>query len=148
MRPRSTENMSYRSPVGSGPAAVPVARRGFASWLEDSEVHDDVAGELAVAFSELVANAVDAADGCERPVSVGSWFDDGDIVLEVVNPIAPSSPAAIERWDLEDPLRAGGRGLVIVRAYTDDVTVSSTDDTVVVRCRRRIDDAPAPGSSA
>ncbi len=140
--------MSYRSPVGFGPAAVPAARRGFASWLEESEVHDEVAGELAVAFSELVANAVDAADGCDEPVRVGSWFDDGDIVMEVVNPIEPDSPAAIERWNLDDPLRAGGRGLVIVRAYTDDVSVSSTHDSVVVRCRRRVHGTPTPESSA
>ncbi len=139
MRAGNTQDRRYGSPIGHGRSAVPIARRGFVSWLEESEVYGEVADELAVAFSELVANAVDAAQGSDRQVTVGSWFDDDDIVLEVVNPIDPASPAVIARWDLDDALRAGGRGLVIVRAYTDDVTVSSTADTVVVRCRRHLD---------
>ena len=136
-----TENR-YGSPIDAAPAAGSAARQGFTAWLDDADVAADVADELTVAFSELVANAIVASEGCDRQIRVGSWFDGDDLVLEVANPIEPGSPSSIEHWDLDDPLRAGGRGLVIVRAYTDDLSVSSTEDMVVVRCRRHLEGDP------
>ena len=47
--------------------------------------------------------------------------------------------ADVARWDLDDPLRGGGRGLLIVRAYTDTMEIDSVGGTVVVRCARRVE---------
>ena len=86
-------------------------------------------------FSELATNASRASNGSGRRAEANAWAESDSVLLEVANPVS-ASVAPPRRWDLDDPLRAGGRGLMIVRAYTDDISVSATDRTVTVRCRR------------
>lgn len=51
------------------------------------------------------------------------------------------SPA--DRWDLDDPLRTGGRGLLIVSALVDHVEAEHdvTNSCTVVRVRRNLTSA-------
>jgi len=57
-------------------------------------------------------------------------------VLEVCNPQATWVDAD-RRWDLDDPLRAGGRGLLIVRSLVDDLDIDVDPEagSTTVRCR-------------
>jgi anti-sigma regulatory factor (Ser/Thr protein kinase) len=127
----------FQSPVEATPSAVTPCRRRFSAWLRECDVDEDLVAELTIVFSELLSNAVKASRGAEREVRTRADLERGRVVIEVCNPVADTR-GAVDRWDLGDPLRAGGRGLVIVRAYTDDVEIELRDDSLVVRCSRRM----------
>jgi anti-sigma regulatory factor (Ser/Thr protein kinase) len=117
--------------------ALSRARRAFAAWL-DRRACDDVAEEMEIVFSELAANAVDASPDVVDEVTGRAWCEGPDLVLDLVNRTDPTIPAA-PRWDLDDPLRTGGRGLVITEAFVDSVEVTlEPGQRLLVRCRRRL----------
>ncbi len=131
-----TKQMHFDSAVGVQPAGVPIARAAFSAWLTERHVSDDVVSELAVAFSELLTNAVTAAGAHRDAVTAEAWLDDEDVTIEITNPLGPG--AIPVESDLDDPLRPNGRGLMIVRAYTDDIDVDWTDRGVSIRCHRHL----------
>ena len=88
-------------------------------------------------ISELASNAIDGGDPGAPDAEVHADLD-GDVISVVVSNRLPDGVTDIRRWDLDDPLRGGGRGLMIVRAYTDSLSVDSTGGTVSVRCTRRL----------
>lgn len=120
-------------------AVVGTARADFSAWLgtrhDAPELHDD----MVVVVSELVANAVQASRGDSGTITVAAAMEDQSLTLEVTNP-ASSTLATVNRWDHGDPLRSGGRGLLIVESLVDDVVISPPDGTraLTVRCRRRL----------
>ena len=120
--------------------SLPGARHDFSRWLASCDVAHDLTGELAVAFSELTSNAVNTTVDDADDVNVRAWCEGTDLVFEVVNPTAgPNGPA--QRWDREDQLRPGGRGLQIVQAFVDCIEADRDDEgRLVVRCRRSIAD--------
>ena len=132
---RSPSTSPFRTTLGVHPADTGAARNDFVRWMDGAGVDEAVAGELAVVFSELAANAANASPGTEDPAEVSAWTEPDSVVIEISNRVGGVSRRR-RRWDLSDPLRSGGRGLMIVRAYTDDIAFQATDDTVVVRCRR------------
>ena len=92
--------------------------------------------ELLV-LSELGSNAANgAAPGTEARIE--SWLDAGVLHLAVANRVEEAT-TDIQRWDLDDQLRGGGRGLLIVRAYTDSMEIDTAGGEVSVRCTRRLD---------
>ena len=117
------------------PDAVLSLRPAFEQWLRDSGVDTDTADDLSIVLSELVTNAIHASQGADREVEVAAWTEQAKVVLCVANPITPAS-SQITAHDLDDPLRASGRGLLIVRAFTDAVTIGVDDNCIVVRCER------------
>lgn len=124
--------------LGAGTGSIAAARAAFDSWLQGSAASPDEREDLAVVISELASNAVEgASDGSGE---IRATLRDGAVELEVTNRVADATENAL-RWDLDDPLRGGGRGLLIVRAYTDSMEVHSTADQVVVRCALRLADA-------
>ena len=116
-------------------AAIAASRTSFEDWLSDVGIAEEPRDELAVVFSELVSNATRAAATTGEVPRVDAWTEPDSVVLEVSNPVRDGK-TPVEHPHFRDPLRTGGRGLVIVRAYTDEVTVTATDHTVTVRCRR------------
>ncbi len=117
---------------------LPRARRDFAHWLDRCQVARHIIDELATTFSELTANAVNAAAHTASEAAVSAWRDGNDLVLEVVNATpGPTRPA--QRWDLQDQLRSGGRGLQIVHAFVDSVEIDQDErGRLIVRCRRSL----------
>jgi anti-sigma regulatory factor (Ser/Thr protein kinase) len=120
--------------------ALARARKSFSAWLR-RRTQGDAVDELEIVFSELAANAVDASPDGADEVTGRAWCEGSDLVLDLVNrtdPAASSVPAA--RWDLDDPLRTGGRGLVITEALVDSMEVRlAPGQRIVVRCRRRLE---------
>lgn len=117
--------------------SLPGARHDFSRWLASCDVAQDLTGELAVAFSELTTNAINTTLGPD-PVNVRAWREGSEVVLEVVNP-SPDSDEPTQRWNQQDQLRSGGRGLQIVQAFVDSVEADRDDEgRLVVRCRRSI----------
>lgn len=117
--------------------ALARARRAFAEWLR-RRADGDVVTELEIVFSELAANAVDASPADDAEVRGRAWCDGPDLVIDLTNEADPS-PRDDPGWDLDDPLRTGGRGLVITEALVDSMEVTlEPGQRIVVRCRRRI----------
>ena len=120
-------------------ARIADARDAFSDWLrrtrQDGELHD----EMLVVLSELVANAVTASRSGSDLITVEAWIDDDGLTLEVTNPASAVFTTA-SCWDFDDPLRTGGRGLILVEALVDDLSIAPPDDRhpLSVRCRREL----------
>lgn len=134
---RATEIERFHARVGADVMAVSESRLPFEQWLTETGADEDTVQELAIVFSELVTNAVQASSGPGGQIDASAWTDDGRVILRVANPVDRSS-TSIDLPDLDDPLRTGGRGLLIVRAYTDVLRTEIVDGTIAVRCERRL----------
>lgn len=135
--PQRTDDFAGTFPAS--PSVIADARRRFTAWLVRCDADADTVDDLAVVLSELMANAVRAADTATGDVRVIACLDGDEVVLEVQNP-RTTWVEAERRWDLEDPLRGGGRGLVIVESLVDHLEVEhdSRAGTTTVRSRRTV----------
>lgn len=128
--------------VAADPALFHDVRERFGGWMRAwSSDATELGDDLLVVLSELLANAAEAAPSAHADLSVTASVAGDVVCLEVCNPVAPWIDPAT-RWDLHDPLRPGGRGLLIVSALVDEVEVvhDVAQNVTVVRCRRSIDD--------
>lgn len=132
---RTQGEFAWRLTNGSG--SILSAREAFDSWLRQTTTDVELLEDMSVVVSELVSNALDGAPTDEPDAEVRAEIDDRMLHLVVSNRL-PDGVADIRHWDLDDPLRGGGRGLMIVRAYTDSLAVDSTGGAVQVRCTRRL----------
>jgi anti-sigma regulatory factor (Ser/Thr protein kinase) len=126
--------------LGADPGSIGEARQAFITWLQQVSSDDELLQDMSVVVSELASNALDGGDPGSPVAEVRADLD-GDVLQVVVSNRLPAGVTDIRHWDLDDPLRGGGRGLMIVRAYTDSLAVDSTGGTVSVRCTRRLDAA-------
>lgn len=117
--------------------AIPDARHAFQDWLRQSSSDAEDVADMAVVLSELASNALTGAEGTEAGIDIRATIDGDELQLEVANQIGAAFEHVV-RWDLDDPLRGGGRGLMIVRAYTDTLEIDSSGSTVIVRCTRQL----------
>lgn len=119
---------------------IPEARASFSDWMRSwaaglGDFHD----EMLIVLSELLANAVAASGQHADEVTVRAWVQGGALSVEVTNTMPPGSFMPVGLWDYDDPLRAGGRGLIIVDELVDEVEFNDrTDGALVVRCRRAV----------
>jgi len=116
-------------------ATVPLARHLLSDWLEHLSVDDGERADLLLVASELCSNAVRHASGKPGALAMRAWADGDALVVEVED-----DGAGMElNHRLEDPdLDAEhGRGIYVVRALTDDLTVRRIDERTVVRAVRR-----------
>lgn len=112
-------------------------RAEFVEWLAGEGASPERTEDLAVVISELGANAVRGAPPGASPATADAWLEQrgGEqvVVLEVANRVEELTIPDTD-WDLEDPLRTGGRGLLLVSAFVDDVHVDVDGDVLVIRC--------------
>lgn len=116
-------------------ATVPLARHLLGDWLEHLAIDDSERDDLLLVASELCSNAVRHASGAPGALAMRAWADGDALVVEVED-----DGAGMElSHRLEDPdLEAEtGRGIYVVRALTDDLTVRRVDERTVVRAIRR-----------
>lgn len=131
-------NDAFQTSFPARTDALVRARRAFAEWL-CPRTEQDVATELEIVFSELAANAVAASPQDRDQVTGRAWCEGSELVLDLMNRAEPTDGAA-PGWDLDDPLRPGGRGLVITEALVDSMEVRlEPGQRLVVRCRRQLD---------
>lgn len=118
-------------------SALATVREEFAAWLGGVTTSEDKVEDLSVVISELGANAVRGTPASREPATVAAWLEQrGDervVVLEVANHVEELTISDAD-WDLEDPLRTGGRGLLLVSAFVDDVHVEVEGDLLIIRC--------------
>ena len=118
-------------------ANVAPARAAVVDWLRAWSSDDDLLDEMAIVVSELFANAVDASPRGEHHVLLRICRDVDAVVLEVTNRL-DGGRVQPQRWDLDDPLRGGGRGLLIVDSLVDSTEFDERPGETTVRCRKRI----------
>lgn len=135
---RTQGEFSWR--LGDGPGSIGSARQAFDAWLRQVTTDPELLEDMSVVVSELASNALEG--GPEKaPDALVRAEIEGQVLHVVVSNRLPDGAADIHHWDLDDPLRGGGRGLLIVRAYTDTLMVDSAAGTVSVRCSRRLERA-------
>jgi serine phosphatase RsbU (regulator of sigma subunit)/anti-sigma regulatory factor (Ser/Thr protein kinase) len=116
-------------------ATVPLARHLLSDWLEHLTLDDAERADLLLVASELASNAVRHASGKPGALVMRAWAEGDALVVEVED-----DGAGMELSQrLEDPdLDAEqGRGIYVVRALTDDLSVHRHDERTVVRAVRR-----------
>lgn len=115
-------------------AALASVREAFVEWLAAGvTTSEDTIEDLSVVISELGANAVRGTPEGRSPATVAAWVEDDRILLEVTNHVEEITVPDAD-WNLDDPLRTGGRGLLLVSAFVDDVHVDVEDDLLIIRC--------------
>jgi anti-sigma regulatory factor (Ser/Thr protein kinase) len=113
--------------------ALASVREAFVEWLAGVTTSEDKIEDLSVVISELGANAVRGTPEGRDAATVAAWVEDNLLVLEVANHVEEITVPDAD-WNLEDPLRTGGRGLLLVSAFVDDVHVDVEGDLLIIRC--------------
>jgi serine phosphatase RsbU (regulator of sigma subunit)/anti-sigma regulatory factor (Ser/Thr protein kinase) len=119
------------------PATIPLCRHLFSDWVDHLSVDDAERSDLLLVVSELCSNAVRHASGAPRALALRAWVDGADLIVEVED---DGGGFELEgRYDDEepDPEAERGRGLYVVEALSDSVTVTRRHDRTVVRAVRR-----------
>jgi serine phosphatase RsbU (regulator of sigma subunit)/CheY-like chemotaxis protein/anti-sigma regulatory factor (Ser/Thr protein kinase) len=111
--------------------SIPVARHRLRGWLRAGlpDLDPAVAGDLELVWSEACTNVVRHAYGPgDATFEATAALQAGTITLEVRDSGGWRPP----RGD------HGGRGIMLMRALTDDVTIDRRDDGTTVRIRQAI----------
>ncbi len=109
-------------------------RHDLAAWLVDQQVTPAVAEDLVLATSEALANAAEHGSGLQPDERVHlrvRLTDAAHETAEVVVQVADRG-----RWRTGTSSHERGRGLTIIGALVDEVTVDDRDGTRVVLRRR------------
>lgn len=117
-------------------AAVSVSRGLLREWLVRVPVDDDAVHDLLLAATELCANAVEHASWQRGGVVVRARTEGADVVLEVEDDGGGLS-WPLHVLDPPDPTADHGRGLWLVRTFTDEVTPETSGDRTLIRCVKR-----------
>lgn len=108
--------------------SVPVIRRVLGDTLRALGVTEDCASDILVATSEACTNALHHG-GPDRRYEVGVRIGEANCLLKVVDRGEGFDPADIP----DTPKDAeGGRGLELMRALVDDVSVDSAPESGTV----------------
>lgn len=117
-------------------AAVSVSRGLLREWLVRVPVDPDAIHDLLLAATELCANAVEHATWQEGGVVVRARTAGADVVLEVEDDGGGLTWPTLA-LEPPDPEAEHGRGLWLVRTFTDEVTPETTGSHNVIRCVKR-----------
>jgi len=116
-------------------ATVPLARHLFGDWLEHFDLDDAERADLLLVASELCSNAVRHASGKPGALAVRAWAEADAVVVEVEDDGAGMELS--HRAEDPDLDAEHGRGIYVVRALTDDLSVRRVGERTVVRAVRR-----------
>jgi anti-sigma regulatory factor (Ser/Thr protein kinase) len=95
-------------------------------------LHEDMIADLLVVVTELAVNAIEAAPP-GRPVAVEVECEDGVVVVSVED----EGPGfEFPSLSLPGPESARGRGLLLARALTDDMSVGRIEGRTRVTAMR------------
>ncbi len=117
-------------------ATVPLGRHLLGDWLDLLDVDPEERSDLLLVATELSANAVRHASGAPAGVCLRAWVERDAVVVEVSDDGAGFERDDLRPADVPDPDVERGRGLFVVEALTDEVTVERRDDRTVVTARR------------
>lgn len=134
----ANSELRFESSFPPSLATLSGPRETFSRWLTDDGTDASTVEELTIVYSELVSNAATHRGTSDGPIRTEAWRDGADVVLTVENPGADEG-GGVRHWDLADALRGGGRGLMLVRAFTDSIeALRSRRGALMIRCRRHL----------
>ena len=116
-------------------ATINQARLDLDSLLRANDLAA-VADDARLILSELVSNAIEASPG--KNYRVVAMVESDVVQITVSNPSTVALPAP-DDWAPESVLAPQGRGLFIVNALSEMVTVEQSDGLTVVSARLRFD---------
>jgi serine/threonine-protein kinase RsbW len=128
----------YRMPVVSmfshsfpaSPSELAGLRDRMRDWLEENGISEDVERGVVLAVSEAAANAVEHGYGCDGTglVSVTARHERAGLEITVR-----------DEGEWREPRRDSdrGRGLAIIRAIVDEMSIGRTDGATVMRMHTR-----------
>jgi serine/threonine-protein kinase RsbW len=117
--------------------ALAEVRRQLRTWLEAAGATPSTIDDLLLVATELCTNAVEATHHGEE-VCLQAATDGEAVQLEVTNAAADGVPVEVVPALESGSLQERGRGLAIVRALVDSLTMSSTEGRTVVRTMRML----------
>jgi anti-sigma regulatory factor (Ser/Thr protein kinase) len=121
--------------ISASPSRLAGLRRAVRAYLRG--VQDEVADDVVLALNEVATNAVLYGSSGGQPVEVVVQVDDGWVEASVLDH-GPQPPAGrLEAADT-DELRAGGRGLWLLRRLVDEVRLERVRLGTRVTLRRAI----------
>ena len=105
-------------------------------WLEENGVSEEVERGVVLAVSEAAANAVEHGYGCDGRglVSVTARHEQAGLEITVR-----------DEGEWREPRRDTdrGRGLAIIRAIVDEMSIGRTDGATVMHMRTRAGESAA-----
>jgi len=117
-------------------AVVPLARHFLQEWLVHVPVDPIEIEDVLVIASELCTNAVRASSGSEGAVALRAWTDGPDVLVEVEDDGGGFTWAQHADHELPDPEQEKGRGLFLVQALADEISIRTEEGRTFVRCRK------------
>lgn len=126
----------FRHAIGSSSASVPLARHLLGDWLKFQPIEDNVREDLLLAASELCTNALRHGGKGQWAAVLRASVEGADVLVEVDDPAG--NGIDLEGIDeIPDTDALSGRGLFLVGALMDEVTVLTHAEGKTVRCRKR-----------
>ncbi len=119
------------------PATIPLCRHLFSDWMDHLNIDDAERSDLLLVVSELCSNAVRHASGAPSALVLRAWADGDDLVVEVEDDGTGFELEGLYDDEEPDPDAERGRGLYVVDALTDVVTVTRDGGHTIVRAVRR-----------
>ena len=116
-------------------ATVPLARHLLGDWLDHLAIDDSERDDLLLVASELCSNAVRHASGKPGALAMRAWADHDALIVEVEDDGAGMELS--HRMEDPDLDAETGRGIYVVRALTDDLTVRRIGERTIIRAVRR-----------
>jgi serine phosphatase RsbU (regulator of sigma subunit)/anti-sigma regulatory factor (Ser/Thr protein kinase) len=129
------EAFEYR--FSPSPATVPLGRHLLSDWLAHLSVDEAERADLLLVASELCSNAVRHASGAPSALSLRAWADGDAILIEVEDDGAGFELNRRYDDEIPDPDMEQGRGLYVVEALTDEMSVRREGERTIVRAVRR-----------
>jgi anti-sigma regulatory factor (Ser/Thr protein kinase) len=121
--------------VPASPSRLAGLRRAVRADLRG--VSDEVADDVVLALSEAAANAVLHGSSGGRPIQVLVHVNDDWVEASVLDH-GPQPPSGFPAESDTDELRAGGRGLWLLRQLVDEVRLERVKLGTRVTLRRAI----------
>ena len=121
----------------SAPPSARAARDFVVGELRRATASERAVADFELIVSELVTNSVQYGNGDEIVVGVDAVTDGWytvSISSGVDGELPPLDPAS---WKVADVEMRSGRGLGIVRARADELSVAVDDGRLTIVCRRR-----------
>ncbi|HEX6597350.1 MAG TPA: SpoIIE family protein phosphatase [Acidimicrobiales bacterium] len=144
LRRRTPPQLKRMTPLGPfeyrfspSVATIPLGRHLLRDWLELLAVEDAERADLLLVASELCSNAVRHSTGAPRALLLRAYAEGDAVVVEVEDDGEGFELGARYDDEVPDPELERGRGLYVVEALTDDISVRRESGRTVVRAVRR-----------
>ncbi len=131
---KGTRTRSTACSYAGETATINQARLDLATWLQANDLAT-VTDDAQLILSELISNAIEASP--DQSYRVVAQIMPNAVAITVTNRSTAELPAE-EDWTPKSVLAPQGRGLLIVNALSESVTIEQSGGATLVSARLRI----------